>query len=140
MKKIALFIVMMFASLSLGFAMKEPVVDEAEVEKVIVEAYPHLVDYYEAGVVEVESMTEETLIDGSREYNIRYKFVNSYYDASELDGVLKKEYPWLYRMNEMGIVKVVCAFRYVDKESGEIKTHVAYKRNMPERRHHHRVK
>jgi hypothetical protein len=117
-----------------AFAMKEPVTDEEKISEVIANYYPNLKDYYEAGVISLAYLTEETLFDGSTEYNIRYKFVNSFYKEGEVDGVLKEKYPQVYAMKRMGLVKDVFAYRFVDRETGEIHTNVGYTRNVPERR------
>ena len=117
-----------------AFAMKEQVTDEEKISEVITNYYPNLKDYYEAGVISLAYLTEETLIDGSTEYNIRYKFVNSFYTEDEIDGVLKEKYPQVYNLKRMGLVKNVYAYKFVDGETGEIKTNVGYTRNIPERR------
>lgn len=117
-----------------AFAMKEQVTDEEKISEVITNYYPNLKDYYEAGVISLAFLNEETLLDGSTEYNIRYKFVNSFYGEDELDGLLKEKYPQVYNLKRMGLVKDVFAYRFVDRETGEIKTNVGYTRNVPERR------
>ena len=117
-----------------AFAMKEPVTDEEKISEVITNYYPNLKDYYEAGVISLAYLTEETLLDGSTEYNIRYKFINSFYKEDEIDGVLKEKYPQVYNLKRMGLVKNVYAYKFVDGETGEIRTNVGYTRNVPERR------
>ena len=117
-----------------AFAMKEPVTDEEKISEVITNYYPNLKDYYEAGVISLAYLTEETLFDGSTEYNIRYKFVNSFYGEDELDTVLNEKYPQVYNLKRMGLVKNVFAYRFVDRETGEIRTNVGYTRNVLERR------
>jgi hypothetical protein len=117
-----------------AFAMKEPVTDEEKISEVITNYYPNLKDYYEAGVISLVCLTEETLFDGSTEYNIRYKFVNSFYTEDEIDGVLKEKYPQVYNLKRMGLVKNVYAYKFVDGKTGEIRTNVGYTRNVPERR------
>lgn len=117
-----------------AFAMKEQVTDEEKISEVITNYYPNLKDYYEAGVISLAHLTEETLLDGSTEYNIRYKFVNSFYGEDEIDEVLKEKYPQVYNLKRMGLVKNVYAYKFVDGETGEIRTNVGYTRNVPERR------
>lgn len=135
MKKIALLFAILFGMfVSPLYAMKEPVVDEGRIESVIEEAYPHLVDYYEAGLVEVVSMTEETLIDGSKEYNIRYRFVRNYCeDEKEIEGILREKYPRVFGMLRMGLLSDVHVWKYVDQESGEIETGMMYNFREPRR-------
>ena len=117
-----------------AFAMKEPVTDEEKISEVITNYYPNLKDYYEAGVISLAYLTEETLIDGSTEYNIRYKFVNSFYGEDELNTVLKEKYPQVYEMKRRGMVKNVSVYKFVSKETGEIRTNVEFEWNIPERR------
>ena len=117
-----------------AFAAKTPITDEEKISEIISDYYPNLKDYYEAGVISLAFLNEETLLDGSTEYNIRYKFVNSFYKEDELDGVLKEKYPQVYAMKRMGLVKDVFAYRFVDRETGEIHTNVGYTRNVPERK------
>lgn len=116
-----------------AFAMKEQVTDEEKISEVITNYYPNLKDYYEAGVISLAYLTEETLLDGSTEYNIRYKFVNSFYEEDEIDGVLKDKYPQVYNLKRMGLVKNVYAYKFVDGETGEIRTNVGYERVTPRR-------
>ena len=129
MKRIAtiISIVMMFVSVS-AFASREPVVDEERISEVITDCYPWLKDYYEAGVMEVGSLTEETLSDGCVEYNIKYKFTRCFYEGKELMDVLKEKYPDVYIMKRAGLVKDVVVYRFVDHRTGEIATEVAYNR------------
>lgn len=114
-----------------AFAAKENITDSEKITKVINDYYPGLKDYYGAGVVSVESLQEQTLADGSTEYNIKYKFVKNYYEQSEIDEVLKEQYPDIYAMKRMGVIKDVSVYRFVDKNTGKILTNVAYNRNTP---------
>ena len=134
MKKIMI-IAALFCTLfsTMVFAAKEQITDEQEISKVLANYYPTIKNYYEAGVIEIESLQEETLFEGSTEYDIKYKLVKNYYDGSEIDNVLKENYPDVYAMKTKGVIKDVSAFRYVDKETGEIFTKVAYNKNMPRR-------
>ena len=116
-----------------AFAMKEQVTDEEKISEVITNYYPNLKDYYEAGVISLAHLTEETLLDGSTEYNIRYKFVKSFYGEDEIDGVLKEKYPQVYNLKRMGLVKNVYAYKFVDGKTGEIRTNVGYERVIPRR-------
>ena len=95
--------------------------------------YPELKDYYEAGVMSIESLKEQTLGDGSTEYGIKYKFVKNYYDQAEIDEVLKEQFPDIYRMSKAGILKDISIYRFVDKNTGKILTNVAYNSNVPQR-------
>lgn len=135
MKKIFLLLtVALFAAIQVN-AMPSQVVDETKISEIVSDYYPHLKDYYDAGLLYIDHLNEETLADGRTEYNIRYKFVKNYYGSDELDGVLRKEYPVIWIMNDAGIVKNVAVYRYVDKETGEIKTNVTFDRNYRQPRH-----
>ena len=129
MKKFVLIITIMLSLISVSaYAMKEQVVKPEKVSAIINECYPGLKDYYEAGVLSIESLTEQTLGDGSTEYDIRYKFIKNYYEGEELTKVLKEQYPDLYAMNQAGLVKDVSIYKFVDKNTGKILNYVAYNR------------
>lgn len=134
MKKI-MFIAALFCTLfsNTVFAAKEQITDEQEISKVLANYYPTLKNYYDAGVIEIESLQEETLADGETKYDIRYKFVKNYYDESEIDNVLKEQYPDVYAMKRIGMIKDVSVYRFVYKDTGDILTNVAYNRNTPSR-------
>lgn len=129
------FIAAIFCTLLCGtaFASDGTIRDEKEISEIISNYYQGLKDYYDSGLIRVESLNETTLFDGSKEYKIKYKYVKNFYDQSEIDGVLMKEFPRLYSLKKMGLVKDVCVYRYVDKETGEIRTDTAYNRNLPSR-------
>lgn len=115
------------------FAAKEQITDEQEILKVLTDYYPTLKNYYEAGVIEIESLQEETLADGETKYDIKYKLVKNYYDESEIDNVLKEQYPDIYAMKRMGVIKDVSIYKFVYQDTGDILTNVAYNKNTPNR-------
>ena len=126
MKKIALLLIALLTFAVSSFAMRETVTDSEKISYVISEYYPSLARYYEEGLIQVASLTEETLLDGDTEYNIRYRFVNAYCEGKELDDVLVKKYPNEYILYKAGMIKDVSVIKYVDRETGEIETHLAY--------------
>ena len=127
MKKIALLLTVVFSLFaSNAFAMRETVTDTEKISYVISEYYPSLAQYYEEGLIQVASLTEETLLDGDTEYNVRYRFVNVYCQGKELDDVLVKKYPNEYILYKAGMIKDVSVIKYVDRDTGEIETHLAY--------------
>ena len=135
MKKMILAMAMAFAAIFSANAMRTPINDEEKVIDVIQDYYPHLLNYFADGVMEIGSLTEEILADGETEYNIRYKFVNYRLNDGELNSLLKAKYPEIFYGRQFGFLKDVTAIRYVDKETGEIKTKVVYnKNNRPRRR------
>lgn len=124
-----------------AFAEREPVTDVEKISQVINDYYPGLSGFYEDGLINVQYLMEETLADGSTEYNIRYCFVKKYYDQTEADKILKEKYPYLYAMKRMGFIKDVGVYRIVNKDTKEIVTNVEYKRaerrmHRPMRRNH----
>lgn len=133
MKKIVtLLIALLVLSVSSVFGMRTPIVDEGEIREVVELYYPHLKDYYDRGLLQVGSLSEETLADGSMEYNIRYRFVRAWVeDIDEMERIVEKEYPVIYLMRESGLVKDVKVYRYVEKESGEILTGITFERTRP---------
>ena len=134
MKKMILAMAMAFAAIFSANAMRTPINDEEKVIEVIQDYYPHLLNYFAEGVMEIGSLTEEILADGETEYNIRYKFVNYRLNDGELNSLLKTKYPEIFYGRQFGFLKDVTAIRYVDKETGEIKTKVVYNKNDRPRR------
>ena len=134
MKKMILAMAMAFAAIFSANAMRTPINDEEKVIEVIQDYYPHLINYFAEGVMEIGSLTEEILADGETEYNIRYKFVNYRLNDGELNSLLKTKYPEIFYGRQFGFLKDVTAIRYVDKETGEIKTKVVYNKNDRPRR------
>jgi len=125
MKKIATIIALMFASV-LAFAMREPVNEPEKISEVINDYYPGLRDYYEAGVIDVASLTEEMLADGTKEYSIKYRFVRNIYEGPEKVKVLKECYPDIYALARAGLVKDVVVYKFVDQNTGRIFNQIAY--------------
>ena len=115
-----------------AFAAQETITNDENISKVINECYPGLKDYYEAGVMSVESLQEQTLADGSTEYDIKYKFVKNYYDQGEIEEILREQYPDIYGMSKAGIIKDISIYRFVDKGTGTILTNVAYNSTRPQ--------
>lgn len=136
MKKISFLAAIAIATVfsTSAFAAPEAITDNEKTSEIINECYPGLKAYYETGVMSIESLTEETLADGSTKYDIKYKFVRNFYDQSEIDDVLKEQYPDIYMMNKIGLVKDISICRFVDKATGNILTNVAYNRIAPQ--HH----
>lgn len=135
MKKISLLAAIAIATVfsTSAFAARETITDSEKTSEIINECYPELKAYYDTGVMSIESLTEETLGDGSTKYDIKYKFVKNYYDQSEIDDVLKEQYPDIYMMSKAGLLKDISIYRFVDKATGNILTNVAYNSNAPQR-------
>ena len=135
MKKISLLAAIAIASFfaTSANAAQETITDSEKISGIINECYPELKDYYDAGVMSIESLTEETLGDGSTKYDIKYKFVKNYYAQSEIDDVLKEQYPDIYMMSKAGLLKDISIYRFVDKATGNLLTNVAYNSTVPQR-------
>lgn len=133
MKKIIILAASICAlSATAAFAAQVNITDNEKINQVISEYYPDLKDYYEAGVMSVESLKEETLADGSTEYDITYKFVKNYYDQDEIDDVLREQFPDVYGMSKIGLIKDISVYRFVNKATGTILTNVAYNSTRPQ--------
>ena len=135
MKKISLFAAIAIASIFAvsAHAAQETVTDGEKISEIINDCYPELRDYYDAGVMNVESLKEQTLADGSTEYDIKYKFVKNYYAQDEIDEVLKEQFPDVYQMSKAGLLKDISIYKFVDKATGKILTNVAYNSTRPQR-------
>lgn len=116
-----------------AYASKDVITNTDKISEVINEHCPAIRDYYNAGVIKVETVNEENLADGRTEYSIFYKFVKNYYDQDEIDKVLEGQYPDVYAMKKKGVIKDVSVYRFVDKNTGKILTNVAYNKNIPQR-------
>ena len=134
MKKISLLAAIAIATVfsANAFAARETITDSEKISEIINECYPDLKAYYDSGVMSIESLQEETLADGCTQYDIKYKFVRNFYDQSEIDDVLKEQYPDIYTMSKIGLLKDIFIYRFVDKDTGDILTNVSYNRNAPQ--------
>ena len=139
MKKMILAIAIAFATIFTANAAKEPVTDEFKVIEVIEDYYPHLMNYFSEGVLEIASLTEDELLDGSTEYNLKYRFVPYHLTEDELNVLLKSDYTNLYYMKRFGLIKDVSAIRFVDKNTGEVLTKVSYNNVERDFRHGRRA-
>jgi ABC-type cobalt transport system substrate-binding protein len=72
MKKISLLAALVIASFfaASAYAGQETITDGEKISGIINDYYPELKDYYEAGVMSIESLKEQTLGDGSTEYGL----------------------------------------------------------------------
>lgn len=130
MKKIYLILVMVVALLvaSCGtakYTSQAVVTDQAKIEQVINDYYPALKEYQDEGVIQIASVKEQTLADGETQYDVRYKFIENYYEGEDLINLLKEKYPDVYRMYMVGMVKDVQAYKFVD-DKGNVVNNVSY--------------
>ena len=134
MKKISLLAAIAIASIFAvsAHAAQETITNDEKISEIINDCYPELRDYYDAGVMSIESLKEQTLGDGSTEYDIKYKFVKNYYGQDEIDEVLKEQFPDIFWMSKAGLLKDISIYRFVDKATGNILTNVAYNSTVPQ--------
>lgn len=138
MKKLVSILAIALAFAVSAFAAREPIVENEKISEVITNYYPNIAEYYGEGLIKVDALTENTLADGSTEYNIRYHFTRYQYTGEELNQVLKEKYQDIYRLKLFGLVKDVTVIKYVDKETGEITEHIYYNRARQARHRFHR--
>ena len=103
------------------------IVEIDEVAYVLENYYPELFYYYMEGVLQVKSIRENVLANGTVDYDINYEFVRYYYRTyREQMDVLKEYYPELYRRYWNGTIHINSIYKYVDRQSGTIEYSVSY--------------
>ena len=72
--------------------------NEENIAYVLSTYYPQLYQYYDEGVLKVNSIKEVILEDNIIDYKIKYKFVRRYYyhDYAEMASILKDHFPELF--------------------------------------------
>ena len=134
MKKFSLLLVlissMIFISCATAsYANQRRVKEMDEISYVLANHYPQLYTYYMEGVLDVDSMKEVVLEDGTVDYKVKYHFMKYYYrNHSEMMEVLKNHFPELYQMYLNGVIDITGIYKYVDKDTGVIRNHVLYRR------------
>lgn len=107
---------------------QRPVTQMDEITYVLANNYPQLHNYYMEGVIRVNSIKEMYLPDGRMEYKVDYRYTKFYYrDIRDKLEIIQVYYPELYDMYVNGIITIGTVYRYVDRNTGEIKLHVSYK-------------
>ena len=131
MKKLCLLftLLLMLTSCAATYKTTRTVKEMDEIALVLSEYYPQLYTYYIEGVLEVASVKEVVVEDGSPAYNVKYRFINYYYhNQTEMMEILKNEFPELYQMYVNGVIEVTGMYKYVEKDTGVIRNHVSYRR------------
>ena len=122
-------LLMSVACATTRYTSKRTIADMDEVSYVLANYYPQLHSYYMEGVLNVKSLKEVILEDGTADYKIKYNFVRYYYrDFRERIEVVKSNYPELYEMYISGVIDINSVYKYVEEETGKIKIHVSYSR------------
>lgn len=112
-----------------SYANQRRVNEMDEISYVLANHYPQLYTYYMEGVLDVDSMKEVVLEDGTVDYKVKYHFMKYYYrNYSEMMEVLKNHFPELYQMYLNGVIEVTGIYKYVDRDTGVIRNHVLYRR------------
>ena len=133
MKKVLLTIIMMLTVLvscgTTNYVSRRTVNEMDEISYVLANYYPQLHNYYMEGVMDVDSMNEVVLEDGTVDYKINYHFMRYYYrNYSDKIDALKLHFPELYEMYVSGLIEINSLYKYVDKQTGMIKHHCSYSR------------
>lgn len=122
-------VLMMLTSCSAQrYVSQRPITQMDEVTYVLANNYPQLHTYYMEGVIRVNSVKEMYLPDGRMEYKVDYRYTRFYYrDIRDKLEIIQVYYPELYDMYVNGVITFGTVYRYVDRETGEIKLHVSYR-------------
>lgn len=124
---IILALTLMVSCASTQHVVRTDIVEIDEVAYVLENYYPELFYYYMEGVLQVKSIRENVLADGTVDYDINYEFVRYYYRTyREQMDVLKEYYPELYRRYWNGTIHINSIYKYVDRQSGTIEYSVSY--------------
>lgn len=133
MKKFLLTLMMMLTILvscgTTNYVSRRTVNEMDEISYVLANYYPQLHTYYMEGVMDIDSMKEIVLEDGTIDYKIKYHFIRYYYRnyADRIDA-LKEHFPELYEMYISGVIDINSIYKYVDKDTGIIRHHCSYSR------------
>ena len=133
MKKFLLVLMLMLTVLvscgTTNYVSRRTVNEMDEISYVLANYYPQLYNYYAEGVMDVYSMKEVVLEDGTVDYKIKYRFIRYYYrNYTDKIEALKLHFPEIYEMYISGVVDVNSIYKYVDKNTGIIRHHVSYNR------------
>lgn len=132
MKKFYVFIMMLIMLVSCGttnYVSRRTVSEMDEISYVLANYYPQLHNYYMEGVLDVDSMKEIVLEDGTVDYKIKYHFMRYYFrNYSDRIETLKVHFPELYEMYVSGVIEINSLYKYVEKSTGRIRYHCNYDR------------
>lgn len=105
-------------------------VSEMDEEAIVMqERYPQLFNYYMEGVLRVNSLKEYVNENGEIDYKLKYSFVRYYYrNHYDMLEAMKTHLPDFYYMYINGIIEVTSMYKYVDRETGQIRYRARYRR------------
>ena len=132
MKRFLLTIMMMLMVLvscgTTNYVSRRTVNEMDEISYVLANYYPQLHTYYMEGVMDVTSMKEIILEDGTVDYKINYHFIRYYYrNYSDKMDAVRVHFPELYDMYTKGIIEINSIYKYVDRDTGKIRYHISYR-------------
>lgn len=131
MKKLYLVIMMLFLLTSCAttnYLSRRTVNEMDEISYILSNYYPQLFYYYSEGVLDIDSMREVTLEDGTLDYKIKYHFIRYYYrNYSDRMEALKLHFPELYKMYVNGVIEINSLYKYVERSTGKIRHHISYR-------------
>lgn len=107
------------------YSSQSTITDQDQISQIIKEYYPALQEYQDEGVIKIASVKEQTLGSGETQYDVKYQFVNNYYEGEELVNLLKEKYPDVYKMYQVGMIKDLVAYKFVDG-GGSVANMVSY--------------
>ena len=111
------------------YAHERYVTEMDEVSYILANYYPQLHYYLMEGVLRVNSIKEVQLEDGTIDYKVKYNFVKYHYpEFNDRMANLEKYFPDLYKMYISGVVEITSFYKYVDKNTGEVRHHASYRR------------
>ena len=112
-----------------SYASRRTVNEMDEISYVLANYYPQLHEYYMEGVMDVTSLKEVVLEDGTVDYKVKYRFFRYYYrNYSDRMEALKLHFPELYEMYVSGVIEINSLYKYVEKNTGRIRHHCSYSR------------
>ena len=122
--------VLVFASCATTRYISEREVDAMdEISYILYNNYPDLHEYYMEGVMDVLSLKEVTLEDGTTEYKVKTRYIRYYYpNRHDKMEAIKQYFPDIYQMYLNGVVDIINFYKYVDREDGLIKHHISIRR------------
>ena len=112
-----------------SYASRRTVNEMDEISYVLANYYPQLHEYYMEGVLDVTSLKEVVLEDGTVDYKVKYRFIRYYYrNHTDKMEALKLHFPELYEMYISGVIEINSLYKYVEKDTGRIRHHCSYSR------------
>ena len=109
------------------------------ISNVLMEYYPHLYEYYLEGVLDVVSLKEIPLEDGTFDYKLKYKLIKYRYTDYDLKmEMLQLHFPEVYEAYMVGAIVINDFYKYVDRSTGLVTHHVSYS-PMRDYYYHNRV-